>query len=52
MLNTFRKSLLLASNENIIIEEEGKEIETKKVIKTEDAIKYLSMKLRDNKRYS
>jgi len=52
MLNTFRKSLLLASNETYNIEEEDKDSEIKKIIKTEDALLYLGLKLRENKRYS
>jgi len=52
MLNTFRKSLLLASNETYNIEEEEKEVELKKIIKSEDALIYLGLKLRENKRYS
>lgn len=50
MINTFRKSILLASNETYIIDEE-KENDVKKVVKSEDALLYLGLKLRDNKKY-
>jgi len=52
MLNTFRKSILLALNETYSIEEEDKEVELKKIIKSEDALLYLGLRLRDNKRYN
>ena len=51
MINTFRKSILVSSNETYIIEEE-KDSEIRKVINSEDALLYLSLRLRDTKKYN
>jgi hypothetical protein len=51
MMNTFRKSILIASNETYNIEEE-KDNEVKKVVNSEDALLYLSLRLRDSKKYN
>jgi len=51
MINTFRKSILISSNETFSIEEEN-DSDVKKVINTEDALLYLSLRLRDSKKYN
>jgi hypothetical protein len=50
-MNTFRKSILIASNETYNIDEEN-ENEIKKIVNSEDALLFLSLKLRDNKKYN
>ena len=51
IMNTFRKSILISSNETYNIDEES-ENEIKKIVNTEDALLYLSLRLRDNKKYN
>ena len=51
MMNTFRKSILISSNETYNIDEET-ENEIKKVVNSEDALLYLSLRLRDSKKYN